>query len=66
MANAFRDSGDSPADQTTARDHGQIPDLGAWTTSFIERHLKAGAVRPSDDVRTELRGYLEADSSGVG
>jgi hypothetical protein len=35
-------------------------------TSFPERHLEPGAVTPSNDVRTELRGYLEADSSRVG
>jgi hypothetical protein len=35
-------------------------------TSFPERRLEPGVVTPSDDVRTELRGYLEADSSRVG
>ena len=47
---------------------GRVDDEAVATdaTSFPERHLEPGAVTPSDDVRTELRGYLAADSSRVG
>jgi hypothetical protein len=47
---------------------GRVDDeaVATYATSFPERHLEPGAVTPSDDVRTELRGYLEADSSRVG